>query len=289
VAGEVPDSSRAIPDSSLFGRLAVDAAVGTGEPSDWSAAVRQGVRSIATRGGIERFTMHDSSGSSAGDAGGAAARRVLVVEGDAAATEELAAELRRLGYGVVAVLDADAAIAATVKSLATQAATDPLTGLANRRTLDEVLHREWSRCGREGLPLAVVVMDIDHFKPLNDTAGHQAGDACLAAVAGAVRRVCGRFDAVACRWGGDEFLAILPGTDLPSAVIVADELLTAVRGLRLGHPVAGIGGLVTVSIGVAATTPATAGTAAALVAAADRGLYAAKHSGRDRRVAGTPS
>lgn len=209
-------------------------------------------------------------------------RRVLVVEAEAAAIEVLAAELRDRGHRVVAIVDAaDTAGAATVAALAAQAATDPLTGLANRRTLDDELRAAWSRCVRERQPLAVLVIDVDHFKAFNDAVGHQAGDACLAAIAGAARRACGRPGSLACRWGGDEFLVVLPATDLPAAAAVADDVLAAVRGLP-GDPA---GRRLTVSIGVSATVPATDGDAGALVAAADRAMYAAKESGRDRRVA----
>jgi PleD family two-component response regulator len=99
----------------------------------------------------------------------AAARRVLVVEAEAAAVEALAAELRDRGHRVVAIVDAaDTASAATVGALAAQAATDPLTGLANRRTLDDELRAAWSRCVRDGEPLAVLVIDVDHFKAFNE-------------------------------------------------------------------------------------------------------------------------
>jgi diguanylate cyclase (GGDEF)-like protein len=215
----------------------------------------------------------------------AAARRVLVVEAEAAAVEALAAELRDRGHRVVAIVDAaDTASAATVGALAAQAATDPLTGLANRRTLDDDLRAAWSRCVRDGEPLAVLVIDVDHFKAFNDTVGHQAGDACLAAIAGAAQRASARAGSVACRWGGDEFLVVLPATDLTAAAAIADDVLAAVRGLPRHVAAAGDRRL-TVSIGVSATLPAAGGDAAVVVAAADRAMYAAKQSGRDRRVA----
>lgn len=210
---------------------------------------------------------------------------MLVVEAEAAAAEALAAELRDRGHRVVAVVDAtDATSAATVGALAAQAATDPLTGLANRRTLDDALRAAWSRCVREQTPLAVLVLDVDHFKAFNDAAGHQAGDACLAAIAAVARRACARPGSVACRWGGDEFLVVLPATDLPAAAAIADDVLAAVRSLP-GDRAAASGRSLTVSIGVSATLPSPGGDAGALVAAADKAMYAAKESGRDRRVA----
>lgn len=215
-------------------------------------------------------------------------RRVLVVEADACAAEALAAELRGRGHGVVAIVDTTAeAIATTVRSLTAQAATDPLTGLANRRSLDDTLRREWSRCGREQLPLALLVVDVDRFKAFNDTVGHQAGDACLAAIAEAARLSCRRPGSVACRWGGDEFLIVLPATDLPTATSIADDILAAVRGLP-PHVAAADRGSVTVSIGVTAATPSPEREVEALVAAADRAMYAAKESGRDCRTTASP-
>lgn len=210
---------------------------------------------------------------------------MLVVEAEAAQAEALAAELRDRGHRVVAVLDAtDAPSAATVGALAAQAATDPLTGLANRRTLDDELRAAWSRCVRDHAPLAVLVLDVDHFKAFNDAVGHQAGDACLAAIADVARRACTRPGSVACRWGGDEFLVVLPATDLPAAAAIADDVLAAVRSLP-GDRAAGSGRSLTVSIGVSATLPSPDGDAGPLVAAADKAMYAAKQSGRDRRVA----
>ncbi len=210
----------------------------------------------------------------------APSRRVLVVEAEAAAVDALAAELRGRGHRVVAIEDAADAAGA----LAVDAATDPLTGLANRRALDDELRAAWSRCSQDGTPLAVLVIDVDHFKAFNDAAGHQAGDAGLAAIAGVARQACTRAGSVACRWGGDEFLVVLPATDLAAAAAIADDVLTAVRGLP--RPPAAVGDRrMTVSIGVSATLPSPGGDATAVVAAADRAMYAAKRSGRDRRVA----
>lgn len=212
-------------------------------------------------------------------------RCVLVVEADAAAVEDLATELRDRGHRVVAVVDAtDTASVATVGALAAQAASDPLTGLANRRTLDDELRAAWNRCARNRQSLAVLVLDVDRFKAFNDAVGHQAGDACLVAIADVARRACTRPGSVACRWGGDEFLVVLPATDLPAAVAIADDVLAAVRSLS-GDQVHVGGRAPTVSIGVSATLPEGDGDVGRLVAAADKAMYAAKESGRDRRVA----
>ena len=126
----------------------------------------------------------------------------------------------------------DAAAARNLHSLAT---TDPLTGLANRRELDATLESEWNRCRATGSSLAVVMADIDHFKALNDAAGHLAGDACLVEVAAAIRDACLDLGAVPGRWGGEEFLAILPDASLDEAVAAAERIVAAVSGRR-GRP-----------------------------------------------------
>jgi diguanylate cyclase (GGDEF)-like protein len=163
-----------------------------------------------------------------------------------------------------------------------QAIRDSLTGLFNRRYLDEVLHRELSRAGREAYPVSVALLDVDHFKVLNDTHGHAAGDRMLAALgdllAGRVRG-----GDVACRYGGEELLVVLPGAARDAAVSRAEEWRTACAALRVD----GLG--VTVSIGVA-TASVDGEDSAAVLAAADRALYTAKRTGRDRVVAaGTQS
>lgn len=166
--------------------------------------------------------------------------------------------------------------ASTLVSLTVQATTDPLTGLANRRRLDEVLEREWTRCRHEGLTLAVLALDIDRFKQLNDLHGHQAGDACLVTVAAAIRRGCTRAGSVACRWGGDEFLVILPATESAVAESMAHDLLEAVRTSNSAAP---HDTPLTVSIGIAAATPTFTGSPDELISAADRALYEAKRRG----------
>jgi len=173
----------------------------------------------------------------------------------------------------------DAAVARDLRSLAT---TDPLTGLANRRQLHAVLEAEWTRCRQAGESLAVVMADIDHFKALNDASGHLAGDACLVEVAAAIREACQGSGAVLGRWGGEEFLAVLPDANLDEAVATAERIVAAVRTARLPSGRFQAGGGVTVSAGAAATTPAGIDSAARLVELADRGLYLAKRTGRDR-------
>lgn len=171
---------------------------------------------------------------------------------------------------------------AAVRDLHALASTDPLTGLANRRHLDAALLDAWTLCRQQGRSLAVVLADIDHFKGYNDSAGHLAGDTCLATVAGLIRDACTGPEIVLGRWGGEEFLVILPDTDLDGALAVAERLVHAVAGARLPTAAPRAGGVVTVSAGVAALPPEASGAAHALLELADGGLYAAKQGGRNR-------
>lgn len=172
--------------------------------------------------------------------------------------------------------------AAASRELQAMAVTDALTGLCNRRQLDTVLDVEWARSLRSGNPLAVLMIDIDHFKTFNDAHGHIEGDGCLAAVAAGVRDSLQRPGDVVGRWGGEEFLAILPGTALAGAEAVARDVAAAVCGLAIPRGGTAADGVVTVSIGVAAATPTSEHGGKALVGRADRALYAAKASGRNR-------
>ena len=171
------------------------------------------------------------------------------------------------------------------ESLQMQAVRDPLTGLYNRRHLEQALERELRRAARGKTPVGILMADIDFFKRINDTAGHAAGDEVL--------RELGRFFTlhlrtydVACRFGGEEFTLILPGCSLEAAARHAERLRESVRELTPsfeGRPL----GPVSLSLGVAAF-PDDGDTAEALLAAADAALYIAKASGRNRVVAGRP-
>lgn len=165
------------------------------------------------------------------------------------------------------------------------AATDALTGLPNRRQLDATLQAEWRQARQVGQPLAVVMADIDHFKAFNDACGHLAGDACIGSVAAILRTACDATGGVLGRWGGEEFLAILPGCDRERAAAVAERLVAAVREAGLPHPAGPAGAVVTVSAGAAAMTPAAGYAVESLLDLADRSLYAAKHGGRSRAFA----
>jgi len=169
-------------------------------------------------------------------------------------------------------------------TLARQAKLDGLTGLANRRCLDECLEREWRRCAREQHPLAVIFGDIDYFKCYNDTYGHQMGDECLIQVAKALTRSARRPGDIVARYGGEEFVAILPNTNNDGALRVAELIQNEIRQLRIPHTSSEANSYVTLSLGVASALPTQHNKSEVLLDIADRALYAAKQNGRDRIV-----
>lgn len=166
-----------------------------------------------------------------------------------------------------------------------EAGLDGLTGLANRRTFDHILAREWSRAVRPQVPLGLLMIDIDHFKAFNDRYGHQGGDTCLARVAGELDRIVKRAGDVVCRYGGEEFSVVLPGTDIQGCVAVAEALRFRVESMRLEHAASPVAGHVTVSVGAAAAIPDGIGGESSLLWAADEALYRSKHEGRNRVTA----
>jgi diguanylate cyclase (GGDEF)-like protein len=161
---------------------------------------------------------------------------------------------------------------------------DGLTGLVNRRTLDESLQQEWLRSRRTGKPMALLFIDIDRFKSYNDLYGHQAGDEVLMAVARTISRCLKRPADIAARFGGEEFVLILPETGIPGAEHVAEQVHKTVRALRITHG-ASEHGIVTVSIGYACNNGGHVESAEALVQAADAALYRAKERGRNQTCA----
>lgn len=161
---------------------------------------------------------------------------------------------------------------------------DGLTGIANRRKFDATWSQEWKRATRQGLSLAVVLLDVDHFKAFNDHYGHQAGDDCLRQVAEAVAAVARRPEDLAARFGGEEFVVVLPGLTAPQALRVAENLRAAVAACRIPHAHNSAAAVVTASLGVAAAQPGPGNRPEQLLAAADAALYQAKHEGRNRIV-----
>lgn len=166
-------------------------------------------------------------------------------------------------------------------SLAEQAVTDALTGLGNRRWLEKTLMTETARLARNRDWLSVIMVDIDCFKPFNDTYGHPAGDICIASVAAAINRTMRRAADQTARYGGEEFACVLPGADLVEAMAVARHIRSEVHALGIEHRHSVAAGHVTVSIGVSTARCQPGGTASLWVEAADQQLYLVKTSGRD--------
>ncbi|HEX5801446.1 MAG TPA: diguanylate cyclase [Azospira sp.] len=162
-----------------------------------------------------------------------------------------------------------------------QSLRDPLTGLYNRRYLEESLAREESRAQRSGRPLGMMMIDIDHFKRCNDTHGHAVGDAVLRAVSRFMESLA-RAEDILCRYGGEEFVLVMTNTDLEMLRQRAEALRRGVSALSIGHREGGIG-RITLSIGLA-VFPEHGHSAAAVLQAADAALYEAKSGGRDRIV-----
>jgi diguanylate cyclase (GGDEF)-like protein len=182
----------------------------------------------------------------------------------------------------VQLREAKQALEVRNESLVALALHDGLTGLANRRQFDAVFSAEFNRAMRAGTSLALVMIDVDYFKPYNDIYGHPGGDDCLRRISGAVSGARKRAGDLAARYGGEELAVLLPRTDLAGALAVAEKMRQAVSGLHIPHA-GNPAGIVTISAGVAAFVPTMDGRAAQdLLAAADEALYAAKSSGRDR-------
>jgi diguanylate cyclase (GGDEF)-like protein len=158
--------------------------------------------------------------------------------------------------------------------------TDALTKLGNRRMFDDMLQREWRRCRRDGLPLTVILFDVDEFKSFNDTYGHQEGDHCLEQIAARLFDAAARGGDLATRYGGEEFALILPATDSQGGAYVANHVRQSVRDMALPHSGCARK-IITISAGVATLVPSENLEASELVRLADVALYKAKGAGRD--------
>lgn len=159
--------------------------------------------------------------------------------------------------------------------------TDTLTGIANRRSFDHTLAQEWNRALRAGRPLALIMLDVDHFKHYNDYYGHLAGDECLNALAGTLFRAERRAGELVARYGGEEFVVLVPDMAEQEALATARHIQREIWKLALPHAETAPG-IVTVSLGVASVLPLTEAAPECLVRQADAALYRAKHLGRNR-------
>jgi diguanylate cyclase (GGDEF)-like protein len=165
--------------------------------------------------------------------------------------------------------------------LARLALLDALTGIANRRQFDDVLERELRYAERNASPLALLMIDVDHFKAYNDLNGHQRGDDALVRITAAIAADAKRPGDLAARYGGEEFAVILRATNVSNALVVAERIRTGIVSLGIPHAAAP-GGVASVSIGLAVLTPSSDGTGTTLLEAADKALYDAKNLGRNR-------
>jgi diguanylate cyclase (GGDEF)-like protein len=171
-------------------------------------------------------------------------------------------------------------------TLRSQSIRDPLTGLFNRRYMEESLQREMRRAARSRQPVGIIMLDIDHFKAFNDTHGHEAGDALLQSVGSIMQRSV-RAEDIACRYGGEEFTLILPEASLPDAALRAEHIRQAISHLNIQYHRQQLG-RITVSAGVA-IYPDHGPTGDAVLRASDAALYQAKSRGRNRIVLNRPN
>lgn len=160
--------------------------------------------------------------------------------------------------------------------------TDALTEVANRRRLDEQIELEWDRAVRAKDPLSIVIIDIDYFKELNDCLGHGPGDRALTAFAGELKQIARRPADLIARYGGDEFVLVLPETDPEGALCIAKQIQMAVQWLDFPNPGSPISSRLTVSQGIATAWPSKKGDGNSLMLQADQELYKAKQAGKNR-------
>ena len=162
---------------------------------------------------------------------------------------------------------------------------DGLTQIANRRSFDRAMDREWKRLRRETGVLSLIICDVDDFKAFNDTYGHQAGDNCLRRIARTLNSGIKRPADLAARYGGEEFAVILPNTSAEGAFYQAESFRSAIEALSIPHTGSSTGDIVTVSFGAATFVPGDDAAPEDLIEKADAALYTAKESGRNRVVA----
>jgi diguanylate cyclase (GGDEF)-like protein len=187
----------------------------------------------------------------------------------------------RSTYGQFQLLSVQWALQSANLQLETLSQHDPLTGLYNRRWFDETFVLEWERAQRSTLPLALLLIDVDHFKLFNDSRGHAQGDSCLQTVSSLLARQLRRSTDSLARYGGEEFVAMLPNTDADGARIVAERMVATLAESAIAHPASPFA-IVTVSIGAAVRIPSDFGpTRENFFSAVDAALYQAKNQGRN--------
>ncbi|MBB6218781.1 diguanylate cyclase (GGDEF)-like protein [Anaerosolibacter carboniphilus] len=168
------------------------------------------------------------------------------------------------------------------KELERMSFIDELTGIPNRRSFNNTLEKEWSRCLRESVPLSLIFIDVDYFKSFNDHYGHPMGDDCLRDVAKTLASTLKRSSDFIGRHGGEEFAIVLPNTDYEGSIMIAEQMRKAIENLGIRNPESDVSRNITISIGLANVEPSKEDNIYELIKAADRELYHAKNQGRNQ-------
>lgn len=171
-----------------------------------------------------------------------------------------------------------------MQELHRHATLDGLTQVANRRQFDSYLSQQWEKLASDGLPLSLILCDVDYFKRYNDTYGHQAGDDCLQKIAQAISSAVNNTAYLVARYGGEEFAVIMPNTSAKGAIHIAEAIKIEIEWLKIPHGQSKVSKSVTVSMGVSSTVPTNSVSPSALIAITDAALYEAKKQGRDRII-----
>ena len=188
----------------------------------------------------------------------------------------------KLKKSVIKHQELEKSLRASNKQLELLSTLDGLTGIANRRTFEKFLEREWKSSMRHTQPATAIMMDIDFFKLYNDTYGHQAGDDCLKKVARTIEKSLRRPGDLVARYGGEEFVAILSDTPKKGAFGLAEKVRASVEALEIPHQASPVNKFVTISLGVASRVPERGDASSILISEADQSLYKAKQEGRNR-------
>jgi diguanylate cyclase (GGDEF)-like protein len=188
----------------------------------------------------------------------------------------------KLKKSVIKHQELEKSLRASNKQLELLSTLDGLTGIANRRTFEKFLEREWKSSMRHTQPATAIMMDIDFFKLYNDTYGHQAGDDCLKKVARTIEKSLRRPGDLVARYGGEEFVAILSDTSQKGAFSLAEKVRASVEALEIPHQASQASKFVTISLGVASRVPERGDASSILISEADKSLYKAKQEGRNR-------
>ncbi|MDQ7002046.1 MAG: diguanylate cyclase [Ghiorsea sp.] len=162
---------------------------------------------------------------------------------------------------------------------------DGLTGIPNKRYFIEYMKQEWRRCMGSGLPISLLFIDVDHFKPYNDHYGHLQGDTCLKKVAQALHHSMNRNADIAFRYGGEEFAIVLPEVDYEEMCDLGESVVQVLRDLKLPHAYSSAADFVTISVGGATVLPSLENHTSSIIKQADKGVYKAKESGRNCFIA----